>query len=91
MPRRWRFVLYGFIAGSLLGFGAGCARASAENRRMVEQMRAEDPDAHVCGLIVVAEFAVGLVCAVPAGLLGAALGAATGAAAKRLLAGDGAA
>ncbi len=83
MLRRWLFVLCGLFAGSLFGFGAGCSHASDANRRMVEQMRAEDPNAHVCGLIVIAELAVGIVWAVPSGLLGAALCGAASTVAKR--------
>jgi len=73
---RLRFMLYGLLAGSLLGSGAGCGHAFVENTRMIERQRAEDPNAHVCGLIMFAEVAVGFVWALPAGLLGAAVGAA---------------
>jgi hypothetical protein len=69
-------MFYGLLAGSLLGFGAGCGHAFVENKRMIERMRAEDPNTHVCGLIMFAEIAVGIIWSVPGGLLGAAVGAA---------------
>jgi hypothetical protein len=69
-------MLCGLLVGSLLGLGAGCGYAHVQDQRMLERMRSEDPNAQVCGLIVFAEAAVGLVSAVPGALLGAAVGAA---------------
>jgi hypothetical protein len=72
---RPRLALYGLLAGAMLGFGVGCYRAATNNARAAERLRAQDPNAHVCGLVMFAEVAAGLVCAVPGGLLGAAVGA----------------
>jgi hypothetical protein len=73
--KRLRLVLYGLLAGALLGFGAGCQQSASKNALLAEQMRAQDPNAHLCGLSVFADIAVGLVFAVPGGMVGAAAGA----------------
>jgi hypothetical protein len=81
-PGWLRFMVYGFIAGALLGFGGGCGYAHIQNTRVIERMQAEDPNAHVCGLMMFAELAVSLAGAVAGGLLGVAAGAAVCAACK---------
>ena len=71
---RLRFVFYGILVGSILGFGAGCAYASFDINRRTEKARETDPTAHICGMVWLAEFTMGVLGVIPGGLVGAGIG-----------------
>jgi hypothetical protein len=60
---------------ALVGARGAFALAAAQNARVEARLRAANPDRYQCGLGFCGEAGVGLVCAAPGALPGAATGA----------------